>query len=401
MKYLTTFTLLTITLLTSSGCAKFREMTRRDYASLRDPFAKSANATDDEPPVGVVQSTSGFVQIEETQPSSAKANYAMVSQTKPVEPKTESGFQGIRVRGMGDAISTEVGTNPDDATIAESEFEAEETTAADNQTEVAEAFLSQPQKPKSASAEPSDSDPPADLIKGFAAFAESRREDWAETATTPQTAASAQTVNSTQETASPLIKQPIRQVSESIEKNLANNAETATPLLRRHASESQAMRQSPLANSTRPAATADAGFDAFTTNPKNVRTASTETANQFDLTANETPAQEAPVFDEPIGQPLLKRQQPTKNNPFALTASERETSAAPKTVQENPQPNADDQGSVWDAQWQTETKVSPATSNSNNTDWAATPSPASKAGRKIDQDFNWDNAWKPSDAVNP
>ena len=110
MKNLISLSLITASLLAGSGCSKFRALTRRDYAFLSDPFARRADGDEEAPPDGAEPSTSGFVKIDDTEPKPVKANYAAVSQSKPAEVAKSSGFQGIRVRGMGDAISTEIGS---------------------------------------------------------------------------------------------------------------------------------------------------------------------------------------------------------------------------------------------------------------------------------------------------
>lgn len=106
----------------SSGCSKLREMTRRDYSLLKDPFASSLADADGEPgeesPVdGIEASTAGFVKIGDTsadRPEAVVADYGTEANGATVSPggngaENRSQFRGITVRGMGNAISHETG----------------------------------------------------------------------------------------------------------------------------------------------------------------------------------------------------------------------------------------------------------------------------------------------------
>lgn len=112
----------------ASGCAKIRELTRRDYAMLRDPFAAKTTVAENEesaPPVDATVSTSGYVKIGDTQADPAarpaKADYSAVAGMNPAEASTGSKFPGIRVRGMGNSISSEVGTSAARSAAADGE----------------------------------------------------------------------------------------------------------------------------------------------------------------------------------------------------------------------------------------------------------------------------------------
>lgn len=185
----------------ASGCAKFRELTRRDYAMLRDPFAGSKEDEENaEPPVDAARSTSGYVKIEDTQSEAdktVKADYSTVAKSKTVS----SGFPGIRVRGMGDAISTEIGSNAESPESAPAEFAALERTI-EEQTKSA--------------ASVTQTAPPAD--SGFTEWASSESERW-------KTAS-----NAAIEKAEPYL-QPIKQVSKTVEHPSTTKAETASPFI--------------------------------------------------------------------------------------------------------------------------------------------------------------------------
>lgn len=96
----------------ASGCSKFRQLTRRDYALLRDPFATRKGDADSPPPVDNARSTSGYVKLSdaEEQPTDpVRADYSTVSQAKTAEAPGTSEFKGIRVRGMEDTVTNDVG----------------------------------------------------------------------------------------------------------------------------------------------------------------------------------------------------------------------------------------------------------------------------------------------------
>jgi len=100
---------------TATGCSRFRELTRRDYALLRDPFLdRSAVADEDVDDRPEAKGTSGLVRIDDTVPSSqTKTAAKTVAQTNSA-PSTSSKFEGVHVRGMGDSISTESGPSLSD-----------------------------------------------------------------------------------------------------------------------------------------------------------------------------------------------------------------------------------------------------------------------------------------------
>lgn len=99
---------------TAPGCSRFRQLTRRDYALLRDPFTGSALTEDgqtsltdaDPPPLDSVQaSDAGFVKVADEATDQAvsrvAADYSRVASSEinqhPVP--TLAGAQGVRLPG--------------------------------------------------------------------------------------------------------------------------------------------------------------------------------------------------------------------------------------------------------------------------------------------------------------
>lgn len=105
--------IITLILVTSTvtGCAKFRELTRRDYALLKDPFLdRSAVAQVDEAPAAPLPGVSGVVQVADLSASgSANQRVTPASDTHAASAASNAAadFQGVRVNGMGNAIAQE------------------------------------------------------------------------------------------------------------------------------------------------------------------------------------------------------------------------------------------------------------------------------------------------------
>jgi hypothetical protein len=105
---------------TITGCSKFRELTRKDYAQLKDPFldrSAVAEMDDEEKPAArsSLSGTSGVVAVADLNPDSDSdsANAMPASHSRPNTTGKDE-FAGIRVRGLGDVISTEVGPSRND-----------------------------------------------------------------------------------------------------------------------------------------------------------------------------------------------------------------------------------------------------------------------------------------------
>ncbi len=354
-----TIVLLLITITVCSGCSRFKGLTRGDYALLKDPFARKSLDKDgdsladsDEPPVeGIKASTAGFVEMDApSEPAGttglsdrATADYSGASDTRTAA-KSSSGFNGIRVRGMGNAISTDIGPSvsdfvgkqPDpiatDATVQNS------PTAGNNNMADMAAFI-QGQAAASGLEKTAEA-----LDEDFAAYAAEKKEMWNEE------------VARVNETAAPLIRQ-VSQKTESTQKvtndvlsgltnGTAQDADqnTATPLIRERTSPSKAV---PLlkASAKQPVGTPSP----FAPVDPKVQPRTAPVAQ--------------PIFDPP---PVKTEASPEKDqtfiNPFSAFESENEVEAS--------QPQAP----------------------------AFDPPPKKKA---LDSGFSFDSGWRPSGVVNP
>ncbi len=107
---------------TATGCAKFRELTRRDYAMLKDPFLdRSAVAKVDEAPEANRNGVSGVVQATDlSATNNAATKTTPVSSTRTVSAESSAkadfkgDFKGVRMNGMGNVINQDGGPSLED-----------------------------------------------------------------------------------------------------------------------------------------------------------------------------------------------------------------------------------------------------------------------------------------------
>lgn len=413
MKNLISLSLLAVTLVTTSGCSKFRSLTRRDYAFLSDPFARRGDGSEEAPPVDAEPSTSGYATIADTEPEPVKANYAAVSQSKSTENAGPSGFQGIRVRGMGDAISTEIGSSGSEGTdraangsalLANTDFEnkkAQPKTNASPKPEVAETLL--PQLPAMAAAKPESAETDSELLAEFADFAASKNAKWTAE------------VQEAEEKAAPLIKQPIRQVSDTVSKidetvtAASEEGEKATPLLLQQAVRQVERQESPLARPIMPERPAAAVSSVEVAEPvfdtPMAPVASQERWNaaapEIGVSSDTAKTTEPHVFDTPSTNtteqsPLIDGAKPVRENPFALIAQESKSTQDSVQPTIKPAPSFDDFAAPVDQKQTT----APTDAKDEEPTWFATPAESSQS-QTIDSGFNFDDAWKPVDADRP
>lgn len=224
---------LLITMLTAlTGCQRFRQLTRRDYALMKDPFATKLaedGRDGEEPPLpGIEPTKTGYVSVGDTavEQGAAQADYSMVAHSE--EPPATG-------PSLSDFMTDQNHSNPQ--TIHDSQSPGSKDPEAD-MANIA-AFLEN-------QAENSGLTQTAtELHEDFAAYAAQKQKQWK------------QQVGEAQEQATPLIQKPIRQVSRSVQTaadefaaataefdvidSLTNNApapaanESATPLLRQPA----------------------------------------------------------------------------------------------------------------------------------------------------------------------
>ncbi len=226
-----------------TGCSRFREMTRRDYALLRDPFAGRADeATASVAPTDPSMQASPLSQagVARVTPAgtaklsdSATANYGNVASVAPAEPKTAANtaavsstkFPGVHASGLSEPVATvKVDTVPSDTAnpfAAAIEAASQQTAAVEQASKV----KTQDQSPDmeglakfmEEQAKASGlTDTARNLSEDLSEFAAKRKKAWESE------------VAVVEEKAAPLI-QSVRQVSQTVEQvaGQSNNAGTA------------------------------------------------------------------------------------------------------------------------------------------------------------------------------
>ncbi|MEZ6126464.1 MAG: hypothetical protein R3C49_25360 [Planctomycetaceae bacterium] len=333
-----------LTAVSSTGCSKFRQLTRRDYAALQDPFLDQSALAEKEAPAK--KGTSGFVKIDDTAGSAttaaapgtsagrttAQAGTAMVSQSKTVaDAGAAKSFPGVRAQGVSNSVVPGSGPSLSDfvskpAQSAGSKAVAVTAAAATND----DADLAQFTEFLEGQAEASGlTDTARQLDSDFATFAAQRKQEWS-----AQTAA---VTSAAQDKASPLI-------------NTVRNAEAAVsdraePLIQQIHAETAA----PLIEPVRK--TAAAAGSAFSDAAK---TAKQAVANPFEAipfgqpAAAETPR---PKFDDAPSASSSKSTSTADDqwNPFAAFESAPASSAAKPN--ETEKPKTLDSGFQFDSGW--------------------------------------------------
>ena len=113
-------TVLILLLAATSGCSRFRQLTRRDYARLHDPFA--SHLTDEEAIAqharenDKAKNTAGIVRLDNdaaTTNQISKTVTVAQSTALPNESASNS-FPGVKVRGMGDVTANQSGPSLSD-----------------------------------------------------------------------------------------------------------------------------------------------------------------------------------------------------------------------------------------------------------------------------------------------
>ncbi|MEQ9406801.1 MAG: hypothetical protein RIK87_03710 [Fuerstiella sp.] len=353
MKTCVQLTFLLLVVSTVTGCSRFRQLTRRDYALMRDPFTSSVaagnqTAESDEPPLpGIRPESTGVVRIGDSSAAAlsdqAVADYAGTTDKnnvsgRPVVPGTagsETDNRGIPAVTAFAGTETKSAQGRARVTAAEpvvpdldqmAEFMEEQATAS-GLTETAN-----------------------ELQQDFAEFAARRQAAWQEE------------VNGVRENAALPSENSIRQVGRSTDAkaNMASDfatqadysraaenndagmvklSEKATPLIRKTAVAAPA----PV---TAPPAEPPIGSD----NPF----AGAAPAPEFP--AGATPAVTPPVFDKPAVAPAAAASPSAdKSNPFAAFDQQRKQNAAN----------------------------------------------AGAEGDRLDSGFTFDSGWRPSNAVRP
>ena len=330
--------MLTVLLTAASGCSRIREMTRRDYAMLRDPFAgrlvddEESVADTDEPPLpGMERKESGVVTIGDISDREiggrTTADYSAVTEDSP---KTASAnpaavFPGLRVRATEDSVSSEFGQ----AAFADQADRIRKEAAGT-------AALLRKQARENVLTETAE-----DIQEDFAEYAAERQKQWK------------QDIDTTQKEADPLIQQVSRTVAPTqtppkvkkfsdladIENAAAHAAESATPLIT-GGSRKTTTENPNAAKETRPPVFSDLA------NP------------DFGEPSSEPPRPklpERPVFDAP------------------------DTAGSPADLPPNPF----------------------AAFEKNESDSSSDSEKTEAAGKKLDTGFNFDSGWRPSGVVQP
>ncbi len=374
MKPFLQFMILTIVVTNLTGCSRFREMTRRDYALLKDPFTsrgeESRTAMAGEAPVpGMSLSQAGFARVEAPAPgglsNEATANYENVAKAGPTEPAgvSSTNFPGVKVSGVSDAVAANetpsVGApNP----FAPKPFDVATKAAANNNSE--------PQTPDMASLAKFMEDQARasgltntanELNADLSEFAAKRKQQWEAE------------VTGAEEKAAPLI-QTVKQVSQVVEQVSGQTGQTARAVTNSvfnetaNATASAADQARPLLDGQFPNAQARSQSRNATTTQPPIGSANPFAAIEAAManTKKTPPTPPTPVFDSSasfgaVASPKASNSAPDPNDPFAAFGQ---------------QPVAQ-----------------PASSSSAG-------KPAS-GGDTLDAGFNFDSGWRPSGVSRP
>ncbi|MCP4782117.1 MAG: hypothetical protein GY903_10460 [Fuerstiella sp.] len=302
----------------ATGCSRFRELSRRDYALLRDPFIGRLGA-EDEVTDSVAPSDGGTGRISIHDTATAAADYGAAGEFDasdvPVEPTADdTRLKEIRSRGAvgeiaatsGPSLSDFIGQRPDvaqTASLPSLKYPGAGTT-------------------RSGFAPFAEPSPGVAANEDFSVWAASQNEEWNSTAgqsASPRIRQVSQTLNTTVLGDDDLPTLP------SLDSDSSQPVvpETATPLIRaatrNSASPAQAMATHPPIG----------GGDPFATKPQEINTRT--------LPQPHVPIQSPPqplVFDtptaaSPIGSnPFVESEEPKRPavDPFAAAAAERKAS---------------------------------------------------------------------------
>ncbi len=339
MKRRITFTLLLLVTVVGTGCSRFKGLTRRDYALSKDPFAIDEDSNVDEPPVpGMKASTAGFVSLESTpnSPELAAATTADYGDKSPSEPPARAKFPGLRVQGMGDVISSEVGPSLADFQEKQPIPIGQSRTPSENGDMASMAEFIKDQATASGMVETASA---AD--EDFTAYAAAKSAEWQEE------------VEKVNESASPLI----RQISQETMTDLEEVAKTANAKIAAEQSRAVPLIKKPISvfETAEP--------------PKQMHGAST----------NATPIGSPNPFASPDVQPRAKPQAFVDTQPDTSVFEPRETPAAETQAVANPFAEFDKPAN----------EVRPSTTT-----------PAAKSTKTLDEGFSFDSGWRSSSAFN-
>ena len=275
MKRRITFTLLLLVTVVGTGCSRFKGLTRRDYALSKDPFATDENSNVDEPPVpGMKASTAGFVSLESTPdaPELSAATTADYGDQTDADQKKRSKFPGLRVQGMGDVISSEVGPSLADFQDKQPIPIGQSLTPQENDGMASMAEFIKEQATASGMEETANA-----ANEDFTAYAAAKNAEWQEE------------VEKVNESASPLIQQ----ISQETMTDLEEVAKTANAMITAEQNKAVPLIRKPIT-----------AFEA-TEQPKQMHGAAT----------NSAPIGSPNPFATPDVQPRAKRQPVTETQP--------------------------------------------------------------------------------------
>ncbi|MEZ6130446.1 MAG: hypothetical protein R3C59_17310 [Planctomycetaceae bacterium] len=408
MKTGLTLLLLLTVLATVPGCAKFRKLTRRDYASLDDPFVdKSSLTADTKKDADKDEGSSGFAKLDSTQPAIATAQPA-TAQPATADPGIGRAtvakgntptFGGVRAVGMSNVIASDTDSAPDNGPSLEdfvtkaaqpatsslnAATDAVAKTSVTPDTEEFAAFLGE-QAEASGLTETAH-----ELDAGFADWANSKKKEWKQKTAQAENQVAA-TVN------------PIRQVSQGVTAALAPTVsssasstavpESAVPLIQHTTAATQhkmpeAISAPPVARPLRqgnPFADQLPEFpemDAAVTAPPPTQTAAA-----------------APAIAPPATPPATPRTRLPGSSPPAVSSvpAAAATGAAAKTPATQVEEPWDPFAAFDGPSRPPTTQPSPVSGTSPFGNSTA----AQSGGQTLDSGFRFDSGWKPSNMERP
>lgn len=389
-------TLLILILCAAPGCSRFRQLTRRDYATLSDPFVDKSALTADAAAAEAAPAASGIARLNGNPPASASnTQTALAASQSPATSGTPA-----TSKPTGPALSDFVGqtakTAPTPQTPSPSQTVAVSSSSPVSDSDMARLGGQFPQQPSS--------NPTASVVRdsGFAEWANSRKSEWEKQVAEAESVGKATAASGIQQvgqTVSQAADAAFAELPEPVQA-MVQNRESATPLITQ-----QPAAQRPVATQAAPPADLD-GFQNFAAQA-NANTRGLPAApppreafsNQAAAT-NSAPAAAAsppPAFASRTRLPGTQFNAEQSSNAWPAEAAQ----IAPKTSPPAFTPNSPDPFAAFENSNQSQPSANASVDPFADADPFAESPPASPRTQTLDSGFNFDSGWKPSHLERP
>ncbi len=344
MRTFFSITVISLLICLAPGCSRFKQLTRRDYASLHDPF--TSNLSDNETVARLDSeqakspSATGVARVDGNSAVRPRSqNTSTVSHTTESTAAPSNGkFAGVQPRGMGDVIGQASGPSLSDfvGKTAEAKASTSESKPTNGNMSEFTAFLEEQAQASGLTETASD------LDEDFAEWAAAEKQDW--------------------------------------QRKMAAVEERATPVV---SSIQQVSQANPIAtpSGTAPAATRPNLNQAMYAR----ETDQLETATPLIQQQPHVPT--PPALKTAEGRSVVAPEVGTEN-PFAALQAQRRTPDATAPVRP---------ATASEPVWEAATQPKPTVSQAPNFDFnEVTP-----AKKDLDSGFNFDTGWRPSNFEQP